>query len=153
MNKDQFKWESDEEYAYRKSINNVSSKVSNVLGGMKKYAKTLEYLQPLQELKKEYNELVKMSVPESFRQIHDYLVEGMTYYLKGFELLRKTFENPDNTENPDINKIVKAQKNVECGNSFIKIATMKNFELIEERELCQKLGNEDEILSKMENKK
>ncbi len=121
-----FKWETQIEYEFREGVNKLADEVGKILLGTKKIA-DLNYEVTYDELSKKVNQLKRMAVPICYDNIYKLLMEGYGYYLKGYGLLIKS----------EINDIIttKAAMFINCANSYVKIATCKNLELLEMRQL------------------
>lgn len=120
-----FKWETQTEYEYRTEMNKTAEKMGKILANTEKIAqqKKPDYKETIESIIKEINRLKRMVVPTCYDNIHLFLLEGYSYYLKGYQLLI-------NKELND-NIINKAALFINCGNSFSRITTVKNLELLE----------------------
>lgn len=126
-----FKWESEEEFAYREKISNISTKTVTVLAKMPEYAKNLNYSIPLCELKEQHRNITNLVIPKMYSKAHDLLVEGYEYYIRGFEIMAKAFI--DSNSKVKSSKIYKAGALIDAGTAYMNIVKCKNLELWEEK--------------------
>jgi len=120
-----FKWETQIEYEYREGINKIAGEVGKILLATKKMP---DYKLTFDEISKKISQLKRMVTPICYDEIKKLLIEGYSYYLKGYRLLF------------DLDKIndeltTKAALFINCANSYVKIVTCKNLELLEMRQL------------------
>jgi hypothetical protein len=134
-----FKWESDIEYKYRRTMYLISANISGLLATLGEYDKqTNPNYQPcLNKVKSEHGRLKNLKVPDLYNEIHKLLSQGYDYYEKAFYVLIDTFKMKlivGANDNKLAGKVAKAATFIETGNAFTKIVNTKLFETLERKQ-------------------
>lgn len=136
-----FRWEDDKQYNYRITVSNLSGNVSKALNKLEELAVKANpnYMIVLEPIKSLYGKFVKLDTPEIYQNFHSTYREGIEYYIKGLELLVKTFREKiekglSNKDKIIISKAVKASTLMRAGAAFFEISSIKNMELFDKQQ-------------------
>ena len=144
-----FKWESMDEYQYRKEIHEISLEggaIMKIIAENKSPKNNRIYITALNRLTISYNKLKSIKVPFLYLKTNEYLHETYDYYLRAFKILIEEYGHMDKI---NLNKINKAATFISAGNSFINIISCKNFESFENQ---QQLYNKNKNKNKYKDK-
>jgi hypothetical protein len=134
-----FKWESDAEYKYRRTMYLISANISKLLATLGEYDKQTNpnYYPCLNKIKSEHGRLKNLKVPDLYDEIHRLLSQGYDYYEMSFFVLIDAFKTKlivGANDNKLAGKVAKAASFIETGNAFTKIVNTKLFEILERKQ-------------------
>ncbi len=140
-----FKWETENEANYRFKIYQLSNEAAIALSDSENVAKMKvpNYRPILNKMTKISDEFKAMTVPENYKESHNLLIEGYSYYIKGYDLLCNEFKigkrilDSNKEMSYDNNVISKATLFLTVANSYMKIVGCKNSEYFFK---CEKEG-------------
>ncbi|MBN2545724.1 MAG: hypothetical protein JXB50_08005 [Spirochaetes bacterium] len=113
--------ESDWEYEYRENIINISNQVSKYLN-MNKQGNTINDFKIMKNgIKKQYDNLLILNVPEKYKISYGHLKEALEYYIEGYEIL----VGLDLKDDKNSQKIIEVGKFIEIGTCFTKISSFE----------------------------
>lgn len=125
-----FEFETEYQRKYRELIHQVAIDNGKALKLMidTKKNEIPDYNKIKNQIKKNHIKLLNAIVPSVYDKLHELLLEGMLYYIKGFEILISlSIANQFN----DTKKINRANTYIEMANSYVIICSGKQLEIIE----------------------
>lgn len=120
-------WETENEFKYRKETGEIVfniGKILNTIGAITQ-SKKKDMSVIKEELKKQYNWLNRLVIPNRYVTVHIYLLDCLKAYVKSSDFLE------DGIKNNESNLIYKSGRYINEGNAWMELAKIRIWESIE----------------------